>query len=545
MTQPAAHDTTGGRVRRAVRRHRMAMATGVAVFAAVALWTLLSTPRYRSAALIRIRSAQQGPSLPDALSDLPGVGLLGLGRDDIETEIGVLKSQRMLDAVLDSLRLAVRVEHPAAGRDSATGLPYVTVRRDDAAPDSAEAEGTLTLVQDQPGAYRITAARWMGAPAPPPRVAVGDSLRAGPWWIRVHAIPGAGPPGEVRLRVMPRYRAEEAITKRLDIRRQEGNTRLVQVAFEDPDRRMAAAVVRTLVSAYEEYTLRNTMGDDGRRLEELRRETAAWERNLAATDEKLRQFKEQRRLSIPEEQATAQLKRLAAAQGALDALEVERDALARLLALVEARAQGADDPSAWRQLATFPSLIGNRGVQDVLLALLELENERSSMGIRRAAVNDEMRQLATRISELEQQLRRVGNQYLEGLGEQVAAGTATVKALSADLDAFPRDEMALVRLLRDRTLLAEGFAVLKKQLVQAELQAAMRSDLIQVVDAPRVADARDPAFPRTAVQLVLGAILGAAVGVVVAVGGALAGSPSAGIQASSSITQKVGSASVE
>jgi uncharacterized protein involved in exopolysaccharide biosynthesis len=184
-------------------------------------------------------------------------------------------------------------------------------------------------------------------------------------------------------------------------------------------------------------------------------------------------------------------------------------------------------------------------VQDVLLALLELENQRSSMGIRRAAVNDEMRQLATRISELEQQLRRVGNQYLEGLGEQVAAGTATVKALTADLDAFPRDEMALVRLLRDRTLLAEGFAVLKKQLVQAELQAAMRSDLMQVVDAPRVADARDPAFPRTAVQLVLGAILGAAVGVVVAVGGALAGSPSGGIQASSSSTQNVGSASVE
>ena len=112
--------TTGGS---ALHRHRWALAAGGAVFATVAAWTLLATPRYQSTALIRIRSAQEGPALPDALGDLPGIGLMGLGRDDLETEIGVLKSQRMLDAVLDSLALMVRVERPAAGRDSATGLP--------------------------------------------------------------------------------------------------------------------------------------------------------------------------------------------------------------------------------------------------------------------------------------------------------------------------------------------------------------------------------------------------------------------------------------
>jgi uncharacterized protein involved in exopolysaccharide biosynthesis len=216
---------------------------------------------------------------------------------------------------------------------------------------------------------------------------------------------------------------------------------------------------------------------------------------------------------------------VAAARGELDALEVERDALARLLALVEARAKGDGDPTAWRQLATFPSLIGNRGVQDVLLALLELENQRSALAIRRAGTNDEMRQLAGRIAELEQQLRRVGSQYLESLGEQVAVGTATVKTLSADLASFPDDEMALVRLVRDRTLLGEGVALLRKQLVQAELQAAMRVDRVQLVDAPKVADRRDVAFPRTLVQLVLGAILAAAVTIVFAFGPTLLPAP--------------------
>jgi uncharacterized protein involved in exopolysaccharide biosynthesis len=498
------------------RQHRAAMLAGATVFAAVAAWTLLATPRYRSTALVRIRSAQEGPSLPDALGDLPGVGLMGLGRDDLETEIGVLKSQRMLDAVLDSLAMAVRVTQPAAGRDSATGVPYVTVRRDATVADSVDAEGTLTLTLGDAGVYQVTADKWVGNPAPPAQLAAGDSARVGPWWVRVNPLPGGALPRTLRLRVMPRYRAQEAVTQRLDIRRQEGNSRLVQVTFEDPDRHRAAEVVRTLVATYEAYTRRNAVGEDGRRLEELRRETATWARNLAASEERLREFKATRNLSVPEEQATAQLKRVAAARGTLDALEVERDALARLLALVEARAKGDGDPAAWRQLATFPSLIGNRGVQDVLLALLELENQRSALAIRRAGSNDEMRQLAGRISELEQQLRRVGSQYLESLGEQVAVGTATVKTLSADLASFPDDEMALVRLVRDRTLLGEGVALLRKQLVQAELQAAMRVDRVQVVDAPKVADRRDVAFPRTVVQLVLGAILAAAVTIVFA-----------------------------
>jgi hypothetical protein len=39
---------------------------------------------------------------------------------------------------------------------------------------------------------------------------------------------------------------------------------------------MAAAMVRALVAEYEAYTRRNAVGEDGRRLEELRREAAAW-----------------------------------------------------------------------------------------------------------------------------------------------------------------------------------------------------------------------------------------------------------------------------
>jgi uncharacterized protein involved in exopolysaccharide biosynthesis len=212
-----------------------------------------------------------------------------------------------------------------------------------------------------------------------------------------------------------------------------------------------------------------------------------------------------------------------------------------MLALIETRSGGGRDPLAYRQLATFPSLIANRAIQDYLMTLVALENKRSEIDVRRTGENDEVRQLTGRIGELEQQLMRVGTQYLESLDQQIGVAASSVKSISSDLAVFPQQEMEFVRLVRDRTVLTEGYVVLQRQLKQLELQTAMRSDRIRVVDAPRVADADDTAYPRITVQLLLGAILGAAVGLLVMFGRLLVSS--SGIQPATNAVQKVGSAS--
>jgi len=273
----------------------------------------------------------------------------------------------------------------------------------------------------------------------------------------------------------------------------------------------------------------------------LRREVAALAKRLANAEERLRAFKEQRRLVIPDEQATAQLKRISLLRTQLDGLEVERTALARLLALVITRSANDADPSAYRQLATFPSLIANRAIQYYLMSLVELENARSTLSLRRTSDNDEMQQLTGRIAELERQLQRVGAQYLESLEQQIAVATQAVKEQTTDLDLFPRQEMDYVRLLRERTILNEGYVLLQKQLKQAELQTAMRTEKVRVVDAPRVANVNDVAFPRVAVQLLLGLVLGVAVALVIAFGRDVLGAHDS--QANASDHQNAGSAS--
>ena len=512
---------------------------GALVFGAVALWTFTATPRYRSTALLRIESSNNSPAFLDDLKGIPGAGLMGLGNDDVETEIGVLKSRRVTDSALDSLGLMVQVSPTDRLRRELLTVAVV---------DTTSVSGSLLFTRTKDG-YAVRGEKLEGAGSIPTKLRTGDTVRVGGLRLTLVAK-GDSVPDTFTAKLLPRYKAQRLMDTRLEVRTQEGGSRLVEISYEDPDRELAAAVVARMLDTYVSYTLGNATTDDTRRLSELRRETSAYAGRLSAAEDALRRFKEQRRLVVPDEQATAQLKRIGVAQTAIDEYEVERKALAKLLELVNSRARGGREPNAYRQLATFPSLITNRAIQDVLSAMIELETKRSELLVRRTAGNDEVAELTQRIGELESQLQKTGSQYLESLDQQIGVATQSLKSMTADLDAFPKQEMEFVRLYRDRTLLSEGYAMLQKQLKQMELQAAMRTDRIRVVDTPRVADFDDAAFPRVAVQLALGAALGIAVALLMAFGRALLtaahdSQAESGSQASTTANQNVGSASAE
>jgi uncharacterized protein involved in exopolysaccharide biosynthesis len=513
------------------------LGAGTLVFGIVALWTFTATPRYRSTALLRIESSSTSAPFLDDLKSIPGANLMGLGSDEVETEIGVLKSRRVADAALDSLALMVQLR--PTDRPRRTLLEVAVV---DSSREAAAAYGELTFARAARG-YVVRGTLGENDTPLTATLQPGDTLRVGAVRLRLVAT-GDSLPEEFTARLLPRYKAQQLLEDRLEIRTQEGGSKLVEVTYEDPDRELAAAVVQRMLDTYIDYTLGTAATDDSRRVTELRREVAAYAGRLATAEEALRRFKEQRRLVVPDEQATAQLKRIGEAQVAIDELEVERAALTKLLELVNRRARGGLEPAAFRQLATFPSLITNRAIQDMLASMIELETKRSELQVRRTPGNDEVAEMTRRIGELETQLQRTGSQYLEALDQQLGVATQSLKAMTADLDAFPRQEMEFVRLYRDRTLLSEGYAMLQKQLKQMELQAAMKADRIHVVDPPRVADADNPAFPRVTVQLALGAVLSIASALLVAFGRALLASASAtGSQASTTASQKVGSAS--
>ena len=212
-------------------RSRLPWITGVVSAGAVILWTLAVAPRYRSEALLRVQKDPAAGGLSDALTSIPGAGALGLSRDEVETEIGVLTSQRVLGAVIDSLALIVRRPR---GERSAVGT--VAVRTAFPLPNM---DGSLTFRPSAEGRWTVEARAEGKGPfeASVPAVTPGDTVRAGPVWIRfspsAEVVAAAKP---VRLRVLPRYQVEEQLVERMDVRRQAIGSQLIAVTLDDTDR---------------------------------------------------------------------------------------------------------------------------------------------------------------------------------------------------------------------------------------------------------------------------------------------------------------------
>ena len=484
---------------------------GGAVFLGIALWTVFATPRYESTAVLRIMDQQRQMGLPDALGSLPGLDLMGFSRDELETEVGILRSWRIAGAVVDSLGLMVHVSRPHGLRREVLRVERLgdpdRQARFDLEPGPDGRFGVTVKVPDEPrrGMDPLSPGdrlEWEGY-----RLVLADSLRE---------LEGAS---KIRIEIVPWYEAVDDLRDDLDISRQEGGSRLVEVSYALPDRELSASVVNSLVREYVGYKRAADRADARYTAGELRVQVAEEGERLAAAEEQLRRYQEENLIVAPEEEATQQVRRLAQLQLAEDALQVERRALGDLLSLIDERAatSGSDRGQAYRQLATFPSLIANGAIQELLVALLELENQESELLTRRTAENADVRQLAGRISEVEAQLYRLGSDYRESLDQQLASTASAMDELNSLLAVLPEREMEYLRLFRERTVLTESFLLLEQQLKIAEVEDAIRSEGVRIVDEALVAHEDDPVFPKPGVMLFLGFMLALASAVLAAV----------------------------
>ncbi len=521
--------------RRIGRRRTLILSVAAVTFAVFATYTFVATPRYRSEARLRIEAENSGALMMSAIVDqtssgTPGAAgaagaasaaggggsggagglgsLLGLGREELETEIAILNSDRVADAAVDSLALSVRLISPNVSRSALLSARVV-------APE-VDADGKLTLTRQAGGRYRVEHSDFDDTPSVPTIMIPGTPVQIGGIVIMLLPRLATAGPEKIVLRILPRYKVHKLLKTRLSIERQEGGSRLIEVQFDDPDRQLAAEFVSVLIREYVSYSTSMTRTEDTTTVAQLRLQVDSTARRLTEAERTLRTFEERSRLIMPEDQATAQIERVSAISTKVDALSTERNALARMLELIRQRSQGGSDVSAYRQLATFPSLITNGSIQDMLRTLGDLENRRAELGVRRTEANVEYKVLTDRITAIEQQLFSTGSQYLESLDQQLAMTVRTVSALGDTLNAMPNAAMQYARLVRDRTLLETIYIALQKQLKQAELRDVLRQERVKIVDVPRVANVDNPAFPKKEVMLPVGAILALALALTVA-----------------------------
>ncbi|MBV9108580.1 MAG: hypothetical protein JO306_04135, partial [Gemmatimonadetes bacterium] len=480
-------------------RHRWVVAgVTLLVMAVAGLWSATRTPVYLTESTLRVEENDQAQQLLGNLAPIAGIR-----PGKIETEMAVLRSRQIRETVADSLRLSVQLLEPS--------VPRANVLRPLVVPHDART-GVFELQRRGSGneyTVRALSRGWSGGRLPD-RVAIGVPFQVGNVTLALEPKLVAHPPAKVRFAVNSFRKTVMDLRNSLVVMRPDPMAYMVSVRFSSSDPVMAADITNALTGAFLQYKAAATRGDAASTVHFLREQVQSYETQLAAAEGRLQAFREQQRVVSLEDEATQQVQRLATMQADYDRLRSERDALAKLLAQVQAGSrEGGTSP--YRQLASFPTFLSNRAVQDMLQALTELENQRATLLVRRTPANEEVQGVETRIHELELQLYQMARNYLDGLDSQIASAEASLGRFSNQLETIPSREVEFARLSREQKLLADIYELLQNRLKEAEIREASVPSDIRVIDSALVPQA--PMSPKPARAVSMGLLLGLFLGV--------------------------------
>ena len=489
-----------------VSRHRWTvLGTMLATMTVIGIYTLLARRQYDSVASVRIESSDPKTEMLSQLVPIEGLGLPSLGESEVDTEIGVLRSRTIADDVAERSALHVQLVSPRKARGEVLRI----VRAPRTAP-----KGKFTLTRQDDGSYRVT--QQSGKPVRfRPAVRPGEAFSVGEVTMILQPAVGREAPSSVRFRVRPFRKVADDFRDDLLVTRESDGSKLLEISYRSTDPAVSAAVVNDVTQSFIRYKLSTTQSESRSTVEVLRNQIEEYGGELREAERKLQDFQEKNRVVAPDEQAKAQVGRVATMQARYDQLQMERASLAAVLQQVN-RPRSVGEESPYRELATFPSFLGNRAIQDLLATLNQLDGQRAGLLVRRTEADPDVRQITARINDIEQQLHRVATGYLGSLDSQLASAGSSLRQFGGELAQVPAAEIRYAALAREQKLLSEVYMLLQTRLKEAEVKDAVDKGIVRLVDTGLVAE--EPDWPKPSVTLILGAVLGLMLGFTAAFG---------------------------
>ncbi|HZG43461.1 MAG TPA: Wzz/FepE/Etk N-terminal domain-containing protein, partial [Longimicrobium sp.] len=323
-----------------VRSRLLVAGTVVLALAAATSLTWLQDPIYKSQATLRIEENDRGGNVLASISPVAG-----FSRGKLETEIRVLQSRRIAESVVDSLDLTVRVSEPVAPRDEVLRIHKL---------GRTGGEGMYELTRRPDGGYDVQARNANPAVRPPRTVSVGAPFTLGTATLSLAPQVARTRPELIRFNINPFRGTVSGLQAGVHVERADPVSHVVVVAYTSRDPQVAADVPNVLAATFLSEKTQGLRAESQSTVRFLREQVASYEEQLKLAEDRLRSFREsQQVVSLPDE-ASEQVRRLAADQAEHDRLRSEREALAALLAEVTRASVGATQTSPYRRLASFP-----------------------------------------------------------------------------------------------------------------------------------------------------------------------------------------------
>jgi capsular exopolysaccharide synthesis family protein len=485
-----------------VRRNAWIILGTVAVCLATAIYlTRGMVPQYSAAVSVRIDARP---------SDLPALDVLrSTSGNEVNTEMGMLRSRTLAAAVADSLGLQLRVLEPP----NVLRSDVFVQTRIDTTGGAVLPSGRFELT---PVANTRMQLRAEGAASNLATLKPGDHVRLGSLWFQL--APGAYSLGPLSFEIKSLDAAVDQLLSGLKVTRPNREANLVEVRYEDTDKGLARDVPNLLAALFINERRVDRQSATRSTAEFLNQQIVKLSAQLRVAEDSLQRFREGAQIvSLPTE-ASSGVNHAADLEAQRNALDAERSALARLLddASRAARSRGESELSPYQSFLGFPSFLRNQAVGTLLSSLKAADDKRAEMLTRRQPQDPEVLQLDSRVKELEGQLQSVAQTYLAGLTNQVSAMDATLRESRHELARIPAKEAQFARLERSVKGLEEIVLQLRSRLKETEVAEVANDETVRLID---VASApRAPLQSRRPLILAFACCVGLALGMSIGLG---------------------------
>lgn len=472
-----------------ISRNRWLILGSVLVaLAAAVLYNLWATPVYEAAATIRIEEPAKNP-----LADNPLIGLTG--QDELETEMEVLRSYAFAERVVDSLDLQVEVGEP---KEYTRDQVFASV----AVAENAHPGSYVLDRQDDHFVLETLSGRRLG------KVIPGQAYQLEE--VQFTLSPNALEEPRILFHVRGFGPAVDRLKDRLSIERIDPDVSIIRVRYQGPDRDLTPLIPNQFAELFLVQRRGEHKTEASSTVAFLEEQIDSIAVRLTDAEEEQREFQEEERVVSLEAEGESRIAQMATLQGRRDVYQAEQSSLGRLLQEAEQAPDDPTEPSPYRRLVSFPSLIATPTTSSLLSSLVELENQQSELMTRRTVANPDVQALATRIDQIEEQLHSVASAYHRGISGQVSSLESSLGRESGILSRIPRKQVQMARLQRETQLLQEVYTLLQTRLKEAEIAEAVKDPSARVVD--RAAIRGGPIRPRPLLNLALALFLGMVAG---------------------------------
>jgi polysaccharide biosynthesis transport protein len=476
-----------------VRNKWLILASVVCFTGGAVIYAERATPIYEAMATIQIQQKNAGP--PSIFDLTPG--------SNIATEIQVLRSRALAEQAVGPLGLQLIVTEPS-------GVPRSQLVRDITVPRGAMPDAYLVTRRSQGGFLirRQSDSLQVAVPGPGQRVKL-DS-------VSFVLTPEAANYPTLELQVQEFEQAASGVAGAVSVSQASRDAQILIVDYQDPDPDLAWRVPNALAHGFIASRQQDQKTEARSTVAFLREQIDTITTQLSRSEDALRQFRERENVIDPAVEASSQVSRYVSLQADRLAVEAERTALERLLEEVQASADKthSGDPSPYRRLLAFPTLLSNRATSDLLGRLSKVEDDRAALLSRRTEEDPDVKALTVRIRELEEELKVTITTYLQGLSNQSASLDRTLQLYSQQLARVPHRQLEFARLQRQPDVLRQMYALLQTKLKESEIAQAVEDASVRIVD--EAVPPGGPVSPRrnliVGAGLFLGFFLGTALG---------------------------------